>query len=312
MGSMRNLFYFLKEAIIGFTRHFSTAFGSIVTIFLSLFIIGIFLLAGLILNNVLETVEDEVGMSVWLADDASDEDVQELQYYIIGLDGVADVTYRSKAQALEIFKQDNADQTDIIKMLEEMEAEGINDLPASLEVELSDPQSVERIAFDIQANTTFQRICDSPTDPESSIRYGQKTVEKLFTVINYIRYLGIIVIALLIFIALVFINNTIRLAIMARQREISIMRLVGASNGFIRGPFVTESILHALLGAALAVSALEAVRWYALPRLANDMQWLPLDLPGSSYMMVYGVLAVAGVIIAMIGSAFAMRKYLKV
>ena len=119
-------------------------------------------------------------------------------------------------------------------------------------------------------------------------------------------------IALLVFIALVFINNTIRLAIMARQREISIMRLVGASNGFIRGPFLTESILHALIGAGLAVVCLELVRRYALPLMTANMQWLPLDLPMSSYFMVYGILAVAGIIIALIGSAFSMGKYLKV
>ena len=309
---MRNIFYFLKEAIIGFGRHFSTAFGSIITIFLSLFIIGVFMLAGLLLNNVVKAVEDEVGMSVWLADDATEEDILDLQTYILGLDGVADVTYVSKAQALEIFKEQNADNPELIEMLDEMAAEGINDLPASLEVELSDPQSVERIAFDIQANTTFQRICDDPTHPETCIRYGQQTVEKLFTVTNYVRYIGLGLIALLVFIALVFINNTIRLAIMARQREISIMRLVGASNGFIRGPFLTESILHALIGAGLAIGSLEAVRVYALPKLSQDLQWLPLNLPMQNYYMVFGVLAVAGILIAVIGSAFSMRRYLKV
>lgn len=197
-------------------------------------------------------------------------------------------------------------------MLQEMADEGINDMPASLEVELSDPQSVERIAFDIQANTVFQRICDDPTDPESSIRYGQKTVEKLFTVTNYIRYVGIALIILLVIIALVFINNTIRLAIMARQREISIMRLVGASNSFIRGPFLTEAMLHAIIGAALAIACLEVIRRYVLPLVSADMQWLPLDLPMDSYLAIYGILAVAGILIAIIGSAFAMRKYLKV
>ncbi len=312
MASMRNLIYFIKEAFIGFGRHFSTAFGSIVTIFLSLFIIGIFMLLGLMLNNVVESVESEVGMSVWLADDAEEEDIQELITYIAGLDGVADATFVSKAQALEIFKEENADNADLISMLEEMEAEGINDMPPSIEVTLSDPQSVERIAFDIQANTTFQRICESPADPESAIRYGQKTVDKLFTVTNYVRYIGIAIIALLVFIALVFINNTIRLAIMARQREISIMRLVGASNGFIRGPFLTESILHALIGAALAIGAMEAIRRYVLPMLATDMEWLPLDLAMSSYYNIYIILAVAGVIIALIGCSFAMRRYLKV
>ena len=309
---MRNLFYFIKEAFIGFGRHFSTAFGSIVTIFLSLFIIGVFMLVGLMLDNVVKSVEDEVGMSVWLSDDAAEEDVLELTGYIMGLDGVADVTYVSKAQALEIFKEQNADNPELIKMLDEMAAEGINDLPPSLEVELSDPQSVERIAFDIQANAVFQRICDDPTKPETCIRYGQQTVEKLFTVTNYVRYIGLALIALLVFIALVFINNTIRLAIMARQREISIMRLVGASNGFIRGPFLTESILHALIGAALAIGSLEALRVYALPLLAQDLQWLPLDLPMQNYYMVYGVLGVAGILIAVVGSAFSMRRYLKV
>ncbi|MBR2789406.1 MAG: FtsX-like permease family protein, partial [Eggerthellaceae bacterium] len=148
--------------------------------------------------------------------------------------------------------------------------------------------------------------------PETCIRYGQQTVEKLFTVTNYVRYIGLGLIALLVFIALVFINNTIRLAIMARQREISIMRLVGASNGFIRGPFLTESILHALIGAGLAIGSLEAVRVYALPKLSQDLQWLPLNLPMQNYYMVFGVLAVAGILIAVIGSAFSMRRYLKV
>ena len=184
---MRNLLYFLKEAFIGFKRHFSTAFGSIVTIFLSLFIIGMFLVAGLILNKVVEAVESEVGMSIWLADDASEEDIAELTDYVLGLDGVADVMYISKAQGLEIYKEQYADSQEIITMLDEMAAEGINDIPASLEVTLSDPQSVERIAFDIQANTTFQRICEEPANPEASIRYGQKTVDKLFTVTKYIR-----------------------------------------------------------------------------------------------------------------------------
>ncbi len=309
---MRKLGYFLKEALIGFKRHFSTAFASIVTMFLSLLLIGAFMLVVIVLNNLVESVEDEINMSIWLSDDASDEDVNELMSYVSGLDGVADVSYISKAQALEIYKEENASQTELIEMLEEMEAEGINEMPASIEVELSDPQSVERIAYDIQANEIFQAICDDPEDPESSIRYGQDTVEKLFTFTNYVRYIGFALIVLLVFIALVFINNTIRLSITARQREISIMRLVGASNGFIRGPFLTESILHALIGAGLSIGAIELVRRYLLPEVMSDLAWLSVDIPMSTYVNIYVILLVAGVIIALIGCAFAMRKYLKV
>ncbi|MFR7495018.1 MAG: FtsX-like permease family protein [Adlercreutzia sp.] len=111
---------------------------------------------------------------------------------------------------------------------------------------LADPQKVDEIAAAIEADETFRSICDEPDNPADSLKYGQKTVDRLFSVTKYVRYLGVALVLLLVFIALVFINNTIRLAIMARRKEIAIMRLVGASNGFIRGPFLMEGALHAL------------------------------------------------------------------
>ena len=106
------------------------------------------------------------------------------------------------------------------------------------------------------ANSTFKKACDEPSKPADSLKYGQKTVERLFQLTSYVRYIGLALIVLLIFIAMVFINNTIRLAITARRREIAIMRLVGASNGFIRGPFIMEGTLESLIGAGLAIVAL--------------------------------------------------------
>ena len=100
---------------------------------------------------------------------------------------------------------------------------------------------VEDVAAQIEANNTFQKICDNPSDPSDSLRYGEKTVDRLFQLTSYVRVIGVALVGLLIFIALVFINNTIRLAILARRKEIAIMRLVGASNGFIRGPFLMEA-----------------------------------------------------------------------
>ena len=126
------------------------------------------------------------------------------------------------------------------------------------------------------------------------------------------RYIGVALIALLVFIALVFINNTIRLAILARSREISIMRLVGASNGFIRGPFLMEGALHALIGAGLAIVFLEILRRVALPQVSTALMWLPIALSSVTYARIYLTLVVAGLIIAAVGSMFAMRRYLKV
>ena len=304
---MSSLLYFLKESLTGFTRNLSTALGSIVTIFLSLLIIGIFLIGGFIVENVVSSVEDKVSISVWLSDDASDSDITTLQNYIQGLEGVESVGFTTKDQALENFRNSMTSNPEIVDQLD-----GQNPLPASIEVELADPQMVETIAGQIQSNDTFTKICDNPADPADSLKYGQKSVERLFSLTNYIRYIGIALIALLIFIAMVFINNTIRLAILARRKEIAIMRLVGASNGFIRGPFLMEGALHAIIGSLLAVGSLELLRSLVFPKISSALVWLPLDLGGSTTFMIYVILVVAGLVIGLLGSALAMRRYLKV
>ena len=302
---MSSFFYFLRESLTGFTRNLSTALGSIVTIFLSLLIIGIFFVGGFVVENVITSVESEVSITAYVADDASDSDIQSLESYIKGLEGVASVGFTTKDQALENFRATS--NSDIIDSLD-----GQNPLPASIDVELSDPQLVEQVAGQIEGNATFKSICDNPSDPSDSLKYGEKTVNRLFDLTNYVRYIGIALVALLVFIALVFINNTIRLAILARRKEIAIMRLVGASNGFIRGPFLMEGALHAIIGSLLAVGVLELLRNLALPKVQNALTWLPIDLSGGAFLFIYVVLIASGLFIGLIGSALAMRRYLKV
>ena len=90
------------------------------------------------------------------------------------------------------------------------------------------------------------------------------------------------------------------------------MRLVGASNGFIRGPFLMEGAVHAVIGSALAVGAIELLRRFALPQVSDALMWLPIELPGTVYVGIYGLMFVFGLVIAAIGSLLAMRRYLKV
>ena len=292
---MRSLGYFFKESLHGFTRNLSTTLGSIVTIFLSLLIIGIFLVGGVVVNNVMSSVENEVGISAFISDDASQSDIDKVEDFIRGIDGVASVDFTTKDQALENFKATS--NSDIVDALD-----GQNPLPASIEVELSDPKLVEDVASQIEQNSTFASICgyDSPSE---SLKYGQT---------SYVRYIGIALIVLLIFIALVFINNTIRLAILARRKEIAIMRLVGASNGFIRGPFLMEGALHAIIGSLFAVGVLELLRNLALPKLAGALKFLAIDVNAGTFAIIYVGLVIAGLIIGLFGSALAMRRYLKV
>ncbi len=304
---MSSIGYFFTESLKGFARNLSTALGSIVTIFLSLMIIGIFLVGGLVIDGIVNSVESKVSITAYVADDASTSDINSLENQIENMSGVASVSFTTKDQALENFKTSMTSNPDIVDQLD-----GQNPLPASIDVELSDAQQVESIALAIQDNSTFKKICDNPSDPGDSLKYGQKTVEKLFTITNYVRYIGIALIVLLIFIAFVFINNTIRLSILARRKEIAIMRLVGASNNFIRGPFLMEGALHSIIGAALAIVVLQLLRSLAIPKLQEALPWLPFDIAGSSYVFIYVGLLLAGLIIGLLGSVLAMRRYLKV
>ena len=198
--------------------------------------------------------------------------------------------------------------------------DGENPLPRSFEIEMEDPSQVADMAEKIKDDPDFRNIVDDAdpdddnkdADAEENVRYGQEEVTRLFQFTDYIRIAAVVLVALLTFVAFIFINNTIRLSITARRREIAIMRLVGASNGFIRGPFVTEGVIQALLGSLLSIGALELFRNLVMPKVAGGMQWLNFNIPLEIYLVTYGALVLVGVLIGLFGSAIAMRRYLKV
>ncbi|KRO12079.1 cell division protein FtsX [Olsenella uli DSM 7084] len=306
---LSNLGYSLREAGRHFRRNWSTVLGAIVTIFLSLFVIGLFVLGSALVGNMVGNVEDQVTIQAFLSDDASQGDVDALQAKIEGWGTVQSVTYKSKEEALEEYKQimSNRNAADAVAALD-----GENPVPASLVINLTDPKDVESVAGDLIADKGFEKVADDADDPASSVQYGRETVERLFSVTYYLRIAAIALVVMLAFIAFVFINNTIRLAISARRREIAIMRLVGASNGFIRGPFMMEGMLEALIGSALAVIVLSAGMSVVIPRLQNSLQFLSFDLPLSVLVLTHVALVVIGLLIGLFGSMIAMRRYLKV
>ena len=304
-----NIGYSFREVGQHFRRNWTTVLGAVDTIFLSLFIIGVFVLGSALINNMIGTVENEVTIQAFLSDDAADDQISAYADKVRGWDNVESVEIRSKEEALEQYQtqMSNRNASDAITALD-----GENPLPASLVIKLDDPQQVEATTTKIVDDSQFAQICDSKDNPSSDVNYGRETVEKLFSVTSYIRIGAVVLVALLTFVAFVFINNTIRLAISARRREIGIMRLVGASNGFIRGPFILEGTLEAILGALLAIGVLVAGVNAVLPKLANSMQFLSFAIPTQTMVATAGALLALGVLIGLFGSAIAMRRYLKV
>lgn len=302
-----NVGYFVKESVTSFRRNWVMSLGAIITIYLSLLLIGISVGSGMLLRQVVTSVEEKVSIQIFLKDGAAPEDVDALQQELLANPSVKTVDYTSKEEALEKFKATVAkDSPEIIDQLPG------NPLPASLDVDLKDPRTVQTVVNDIKASPNFVKVADRPDDPDKSLKYGQQIVTQLFTFTRIMRTLSWVFIALLGVISLIFINNAIRLAIYARRKEIGIMRLVGASNWFIRTPFLLEGVIQSLVGALLSIASLSLVWLYVLPRLKESLPFLPITLAGASAVQVSAILIAAGIIFGLAGSGMAMRRYLKV
>ena len=311
-----NFGYSLREAGSHFVRNLGTSIGAVITIFLSLFIIGLFILGSALVNSVIGTVEQQVTINAFISDEATDEDIQAFRDEIEGWENVASVTFKTKEDALEDYRgnvSNNAEAT--LAALD-----GENPLPRSFVIEMDVPSQVESTAERIKEDSLFRQIVDDEdpdvddveADVNASVLYGREEVGRLFQVTAYIRIAAVVLVALLTFIAFIFINNTIRLSITARRREIGIMRLVGASNSFIRGPFITEGVIQAILGSLLTIGALELIRNLGMPALQHAVNFISFNIPIQMYLMTYAALVIVGIVIGLFGSAIAMGRYLKV
>ncbi len=300
--------YFALEALSSFRRNWVMSIVAIITIYLSLLLVGVFVVSGMLVNTIVSSVESKVNITVFLKDGAAAADVSSLQTAFDQQHDplVSGITYVSKEEALNRFKQQMKDSPEIIRQLD------TNPLPASLEVSLKDPKTVKQVVGEIKANPAFAKVIAHPDDPEKDLRYGQQIIDRLFAFTRVIRVGEAVLIAMLGLVALVLIGNTIRIAIYARRREISIMRLVGASNWFIRTPFLLEGMLQSIIGALLAILTLGALQVFVMPKVEVLLQFLHLGLSGAAMAQLGGILLFSGVAIGLIGSSISISRYLRV
>lgn len=298
--------YFAKESWTNFKRNWVMSLGAVITIYLSLLLVGVFLVTGVVVNSMVKSVESKVTIQIFLKDGAATEDVNALQKELLADELVDGVRYTSKKEALEKFKEDMKQSPEIIDQIEG------NPLPASLDVTLKDPRTVEDMVAKVKTNALFLKVADRPSNPEESLKYGQQVVKRLFAFTRVVRVIEVVFVSMLAVVSLIFINNTIRLAIYARRKEIGIMRLVGASNWFIRTPFLLEGVMQALIGASLAIVSLLGLQALIIPRLRETVPFLAVSLGGSAMTQISVSLVIAGIFIGLLGSALAMRRYLKV
>ncbi|HEX7117405.1 MAG TPA: permease-like cell division protein FtsX [Longimicrobiales bacterium] len=279
----------VREAFAAFRRAPSLTLLSIAMIGLSLFAVGLFGIAAHNVRRVLDTVEARVQVVAYLRDDAPADAVQLALSEIRAYPEVLEALYISREQALEIAQQELPEFRSLFAELE------VNPLPASIEVRLQPGQRTPNVVGDIAA-----RIGAYPFIEE--VQYGREWVDKVYLLRRIAGAAALVVGGAFASVAIVIIGAAIRLAIFARRDEIAIMRLVGATNGYIRRPFLLEGLVAGLLGAALALG-LTFATYRVIFTSIFQVEWVPDT-------WLAGGLA-AGGILGMIASGLAVRRHLR-
>ena len=298
---MGKLSFFFKEAFGSLRRNYFMTVAALVTVFLSIVVLGVVLVFVFTTNEMLGGVEAKVTIGVYFKTDPdpTSDKMAALENTIKGWAEVKEVDFVTKDEGLKDMKEKWKDSPEIFESLTN------NPLPHSLVVALFEPTQVETVAARIRAEDPNNVILDE-------VRYGAESAEKVFAFTAQVRNILVGFIALLGVVSILLISNTIRLSIFARKREVEIMKLVGATNWFIRWPFVIEGITVGLFGAAAAAATVLLVNNYSVGKLRSLMPFMAIPMDAVPATMVALVLLGVGVLIGAVGSALGLRKLLKV
>ncbi len=289
----------LKEALKSLWRNRLMSIASISSVSATLMILGIIFALIININSMAQSAKDQFdSIQAYLVDTLPAEDIEKIVTRIEAVDGVESVTYESKSDALARMKESWKDNAYLLEGLEE------NPLPSSLIIYLDD------IYYS-------QNVLDSLSDINGieEVKSYQDIVEQLLSITEAIRKAGIIIIFVLIAISTFIIHNTIKLTVNSRNREINIMKYVGATNWFIRWPFLTEGTLLGLVGALISAGLMKMGYDYLFEMMHSDFYVLisAYVIPPNDLMKdILFLFIVIGAGIGALGSIWSMRKYLNV
>lgn len=271
--------------------------AALVTVFLSIVVLGGVLVFVYTTDALLSEVEQKVEITVYLNTDPdpTQEEIDALQAEIASWEEVKSSVFISKQEALDRLREDFRDNPEILDGLTG------NPLPASFEIALVDPKTVDSVADRFDDNSIVDEV-----------RYGKEIADKLFTFTSQTRNFLLGFIVLLGIVAVLLISNTIRLSIFARKREVEIMKLVGATNWFIRWPFIIEGVFVGLGGAILASIVVLVLNSVLVGRIRDSLTFMTVPLDAVPYVVVTFILLAVGVVIGAAGSAIGLRRFLKI
>ena len=288
--------YFIQEVFHSLRRNNWMTFASIGTVAVSLFVLGVFLILVLNMNRLAGMLESQVQISVYLEDHLTDREKRQIGYDIESLRGIDSITYVDRETAKERLKERLGDQKYLLDALSDD-----NPLPDAFEVTVTTPSVVESAAGAI---ASMQGVEEA--------KYGQDVVEHLFDITRLMRIFGFVLMGLLGGATLFIISNTIRLTVFARRKEIAIMKYVGATDWFIRWPFLLEGIVLGCIGGFIAAVALRSFYAAMAAKIYSTLAFFPL-MPQYPFMnYVTAAILLAGIVIGAIGSVISLKRFLRV
>lgn len=285
--------FFFTEAIRSLSTNVATSVAATLSMLVALLVVGAFLFLITFLSRTADVVQDQAGrVKVFLQDTVTSQEVNALRRELEGMPEVEKVEYVSKEDALRRAKKLFDNQKDFIEQLPG------NPFPASLEADLREPKTVEQVAA---------RMDERPGVKD--VKYGGETAKSVIDFASVAKAILAVLAAFLVVAGTMLVSNTIRLSIFARRREIEVMKLVGASNMFVRLPFMIEGFLCGLAAAVGAVLLMSAIGGFADPMLSKFNISGTVNVPELS---IFAALLVMGVLLGGVGSGMTIRRYLRV
>jgi len=280
-------------------------FTAITTVAITLFIVGFFAIIVYDIQGIMSSIKSQVELRVYLKDNISEELKEYIEQEIISWEETESVEYVSKDIALERFKK----QMEGSNILKEIDG---NPLPASFDITLNNPEKIDQVEL------RFYDRDGNFIEGVDDVIYERKVVKPLFSITAIIGTIAFLIIIVLLLAAIVLIFNTIRLSIYARRKEIEVMKLVGATNWFVRIPFLFEGFFEGFIGSIISIILLYFICNFLLIKgeraIADIMRIKELAIVGSGNVMLYinvGVLVLGG-LIGILSSIIALRRYVEV
>ena len=298
----------VRSGFVGFWRNAFVSLAAIFVMTVALFVIGATLLLDQLLGVSLANIKDKVDINVYFVTTAEQTDMDALQTSLEALPEVTEVTFTSREEALAQFRERHRNDELTIQALEEL---ADNPLGASLAIRAQETSQYESIAQFLDE----QQASENPQNPlidRVNFVKNKEAIDKLTNIIGAVEQSSFVTMLVLVAAAILITFNTIRLAIYTTREEIAVQRLVGASNSFIRGPFMLQGIMYGLMAGVLSLLILYPIVLWIGPETEAFFQFNIFTYFVSNFAYLFSVLVGSGIALGLISSILAVSRYLRV